>query len=105
MVKAINFFGTAGLIALLNFVLMVLFNTAFIEMSVLAGLIAIVFIRLFTSPSNYAKVNRPISISRTETVQFDEQKVYAYPALILYASFFYTLLFLILTIVTYYDYF
>ena len=84
---------------------MFLLNTAFIDVSLLVGIVAIVIVRSYTSPSNYAKANRVEHVNKLETVQIKGQQSYIYPKIILNTCFFYSAIFLVVVIISYYDYF
>ncbi|TFE03357.1 hypothetical protein [Jeotgalibacillus sp. R-1-5s-1] len=105
MVKIMNIVATAAGIGLLNILLMLLLNTGFIEISLLAGIIGIVVVRFFTSPGNYAKANRAPVETGLMTVQLKEQKKVFYPKTIEWTSIVYTAVSLAAVIVLYRDYF
>jgi len=105
MGKGVNFLGTLLVVGLLNLLVMLVLNTDFIEVSVIVGLVAIVIVRMFTSPSNFAKANRSGYVNKMETVQLSEQSTYVYPKIISKACITYTLVSLLITIIVYYDYF
>lgn len=105
MIKFLNFIVTVILLAGVNLLLMLTFNIPFIDISVAAGLAAIVLVRSFTSPSNFAKVNRTGTVNRMETVQVSGQRTLVYPNIILNATVAYTLFALLIVITIYFDYF
>ncbi|MGD7043826.1 hypothetical protein [Jeotgalibacillus proteolyticus] len=105
MTKAVNFFGTLIVLLLTNGAFAFGLQTAFIDISVIIGIASTVIVRMFTSPSNWAKANRSGFSSSMETVQLDKKESLVEPRSILYACYAYTLIFLIVVIVTYFDYF
>ncbi|MDG5470432.1 hypothetical protein P6709_01645 [Jeotgalibacillus sp. ET6] len=105
MTKAVNFFGTLILLLLANGALAFGLKTAFIDVSVMIGIASIVFVRMFTSPSNWARANRSVFSSSMETVQLDKKENLVEPRIILYACYAFTFVFLIVVIVTYFNYF
>ncbi|MEW9503031.1 hypothetical protein [Jeotgalibacillus marinus] len=105
MVKGLNLIGTAAVLIALNVLVMLALDTAFIEVSLLVGIAAIVVVRLFTSPSNFAKANRVGPTNKLETVQLGEQKTYIHPKVIVNTCFLYTAVFFVVVMVAYYDYF
>ncbi|TDL34914.1 hypothetical protein E2R51_04100 [Jeotgalibacillus sp. S-D1] len=105
IIKFLNFGGTIILLAGVNLLLMLAFNVPFIDISVAAGIAAIVLVRSFTSPGNFAKANRTGTVNSMETVQLTEQRILIYPNIILNACFTYTLLSLLIVITVYFDYF
>lgn len=105
LVKGINFAGTFLILILITGLLMLSLNIPFIDLSLFVGITSIVLVRLFTSPSNYAKVNRSFTTSSSDTVQLGEQKEYIFPRAILNACYSFTFIFLVIVFISYYDYF
>ncbi|KIL47863.1 hypothetical protein [Jeotgalibacillus campisalis] len=105
MTKAGNFLGSIFILIGLNGAVSFLLKTAFIDVSVLIGIASIVGVRMITAPSNWAKANQSGYTNKSETVQFDKEEDYIQPHIILRACYAYTGLFIIVVIVTYFEYF
>ncbi len=103
--RLINIIVTIFLLIGINFIISLVFNAGFFDYSFLVGILAMVVIKFFNSSGGYTSKQIDMQIQGTTGIRVDQnenKKFYAGSAF--YTSLIYTIVSIIILVITYKDY-